>query len=73
MDDLRFNVLFNKISVISGRWYWLIMKGCVQWNSVYGIKQNIAELSGSNVDGSFTAATSFELVLESLTKTKSHS
>ena len=35
MDDLRFYVLFNSISVISGD-VWMIMKGCVQWNSVYG-------------------------------------
>ena len=45
------------------------MKGCVQWTSVYGIKQNTAELSSSNADGSFTTATNIELVLESLTKT----
>ena len=30
MDDLRFYVLFNKDDA------WMIMKGCVQWNSVYG-------------------------------------
>ena len=35
MDDLRFYVPFNSISVISGRWR-MIMKGCVQWNPVYG-------------------------------------
>ena len=34
IDDLQFYVLFNNISVISGQW--MIMKGCVQWNSVYG-------------------------------------
>ena len=35
MDDLRFYALFNSISVIPGRWR-MIMKGCVQWNPVYG-------------------------------------
>ena len=35
MDDLRFYVLFNSISVISGRCS-DDLKGCVQWNSVYG-------------------------------------
>ena len=35
LDDLRFYVLFNSISVISGRWR-MIMKGCVQWNPFYG-------------------------------------
>ena len=34
MDDLRFFVLFNSVSVISGRWE-VEMKGCVQWSSVY--------------------------------------
>ena len=37
MDDMRFYVLFNSISIIynqdDGR---LIMKGCVQWSSIYG-------------------------------------
>ena len=31
MDDLQVYVLINSISVISGRWAPLIMKGCVQW------------------------------------------
>ena len=34
MDDLRFYVLFNSISYQDD--VWTIMKGCVQWNSVYG-------------------------------------
>ena len=32
MDDLRFYVLVNTISVISGNG-WVIMKGSVQWNN----------------------------------------
>ena len=35
MDDLRFYVLFNSISVISGRCL-DDNESCVQWNSVYG-------------------------------------
>ena len=34
MDGMRFNVLFNSISVISEDGT-LIMIGCVKWNSVY--------------------------------------
>ena len=34
MDELRFYVFFNSISVISGRFF-MIMKSCVQWNHVY--------------------------------------
>ena len=40
MDDLRFYFVFNCILVISGRLGGggggVIMKGCVQWSSVYG-------------------------------------
>ena len=35
MDDLRFYVLFNSISVISGRWA-DDNERLVQWNPVYG-------------------------------------
>ena len=42
MNNLRFYVLFNCISVMSGRWLSNneIMKGCVQWNLVYDWKDS---------------------------------
>ena len=39
MDDLRFTSLstvFQSHKGDGGGGGWLIMKGCVQWNSVYG-------------------------------------
>ena len=35
IDDLRFYVLFNSISVIYQHDGLVIMKGCVQWNPLY--------------------------------------
>ena len=35
MDDMRFYVLFNSISVISGLWK-VDNERLMQWNSVYG-------------------------------------
>ena len=36
MDDLRFYVPFLTVFQSYQDDVWMIMKGCVQWNSVYG-------------------------------------
>ena len=38
-DGLQFYMLFNSISVISGGQV-EIMKGCVQWNPIYDLKDS---------------------------------
>ena len=49
IDDLRFYVFFNSISVIQGDER-VIMKGCVQWNAMYGWKDfHLQHISGQQV------------------------
>ena len=48
MNDMRFYVLFNGVSIISGRWE-DDNESLVQWNPVYGMKDFRVERGSNSV------------------------